>query len=414
MANSLSLRITNVGSQSSLYINDIHDGKDQNGRVNNRKPYQYVPANGSVVVLFTEQVQYSYENGAIRTFINQGLIETFFLMGDVNLLSSDEDGVNYKINVSYVDGTFSLADETDSDVGTSIQVTAGNAIDENGGGIQINAGNSINGSGGSISLETGISDNGSGGSLELRGRDGGVNGGGVYVYGGRGGTGTAGDITLWAGDKPSGDGGNVNIYGGPVWSGGFEAGGVSIHGGGAINTGEDCDSGSVLIEGGGVSIPSPGWINNGGDVTLKSGLGNGAGHSSGNVILEPVAGANGASAGKVVIKGANVTLNEYEIDGVLSVYGGDGTIISNPYGRIETSLLQGDTLTGFSILGAFITSTQVIIVTLEYPNVVGLVLNKPAHITTRVLGVSANVELELFNNSGADVNVYLNWMVLGA
>ena len=39
MANSLSLQIINVGSTSSIYINDIHDGKDQNGRVNNRKPY---------------------------------------------------------------------------------------------------------------------------------------------------------------------------------------------------------------------------------------------------------------------------------------------------------------------------------------------------------------------------------------
>ena len=398
MANSLSLRITNIGSSSSIYISDIHDGKDQNGRVNNRKPYQYVPANGSVVVLFTEQVKYSYENGAIRSFINQGIIETFFVMGDLNLLSTDEDG-SYKLNVSYESNTFYLRDNTNSDVGTNINVKAGNSVDETGGDIQLQGGNSNNNNGGYIGLTGGE----------------GTSGGDVTIYGGRGSTGTAGDIILYAGDKPTGNGGSVNIYGGPAWVAGAEAGGVNIYGGNSITTGEASISGSILIEAGGIGNPGVGgWVNTGGDVTIKSGLGNGAGHSSGDVILEPVAGAGGASDGKVVIKGSNATLEDYTQDGVLSVYGGDGTIISNPYGRIETSLLNGDTLTGFAIPGAFITLTQVIIVTLEYPNVANLVLNKPAHITSRVLGVNANVELELVNNSGAEVTVYLNWMVLGA
>lgn len=386
MANSLSLRITNVGSQSSLYINDIHDGKDQNGRVNNRKPYQYVPANGSVVVLFTEQVQYSYENGAIRSFIDQGLIETFFVMGDVNLLSTDEDG-SYKLNVSYEGNTFYLRDNTNSDVGTNINVKAGNSVDETGGDIQLQGGNSNNNNGGYIGLTGGE----------------GTSGGDVTIYGGRGSTGTAGDINLYAGDKPTGNGGSVNISGGPAWVAGAEAGGVNIYGGNSITTGEASISGSILIEAGGIGNPGVGgWVNTGGDVTIKSGLGNGGGHSSGDVILEPVAGAGGASDGKVVIK-------NYD-DGLLVVSGED--VISSPYGRLAFVINNGQHGTSVQLDSSLITATSPILVTVEYPEVLNLNLDKAPYIASRVNGVSATVKFDLNNQSGAPQTCAINYMIL--
>jgi len=44
MAFGLILRVTHSGTtNSSLYLPDIHDGKDANGRVQNQKSPQYVP-----------------------------------------------------------------------------------------------------------------------------------------------------------------------------------------------------------------------------------------------------------------------------------------------------------------------------------------------------------------------------------
>jgi hypothetical protein len=188
MANSLSLQIINVGSTSSIYINDIHDGKDQNGRVNNRKPYQYIPANGAVTILFTEQVQYSYESGAIRSFIDQGLIQTFFVHGDLNYTSTDENGLTNHLNVTFQEGLYEIAGPYDP---------AG-ALDFTGTDISIHSGvsNGAGQLGGALNLNAGASLNGNGGSIDIRGGEGEVNGGGVYIYGNRGSTGTAGKVSI--------------------------------------------------------------------------------------------------------------------------------------------------------------------------------------------------------------------------
>ena len=265
MANSLSLQIINVGSTSSIYINDIHDGKDQNGRVNNRKPYQYIPANGAVTILFTEQVQYSYESGAIRSFIDQGLIQTFFVHGDLNYTSTDEDGISNHLNVTFQNGLYDISGPSDPAgaldfAGTDITITAGTS---NGAG-QV---------GGALNLNAGASLNGNGGGVEIRAGEGSVNGGGVYIYGNRGGTGTAGKVSIVGGDSDTDNGGDVEITGGPVWSGNKEGGNVNLTGGIVIE--------NVVATGGHINITGGGVGNfigssNGGDVNITSGAGIGA------------------------------------------------------------------------------------------------------------------------------------------
>lgn len=170
MPNSLSLKVLNVNSNSSIYLGDIHDGKDQNGRVNNRKPYQYIPKNGAVTIPFTEQVQYSYESGAIRSFIDQGLIQTFFEHGDLNYTSTNEDGISNHLDVTFQNGLYEIVGGTNDFAGTDITITAGTS---NGAG-QV---------GGALNLNAGASLNGNGGGVEIRAGEGSVNGGGVYIYG---------------------------------------------------------------------------------------------------------------------------------------------------------------------------------------------------------------------------------------
>ncbi len=400
MANSLSLQIINVGSTSSIYINDIHDGKDQNGRINNRKPYQYIPANGAVTILFTEQVQYSYESGAIRSFIDQGLIQTFFVHGDLNYTSTDGDGISNHLDVTFQNGTYEIAGGTNDIDGTNITITAGTS---NGAGEV----------GGALDLNAGASTNGNGGSVEIRAGEGSVNGGGLYMYGGRGITGTAGIVTILAGDAPTQDGGDVLIEGGAVWDAGFSGGNVILQGGPAIDTGEDCNSGDVLIVGGGVSNPAfVGWVNNGGDVTIKSGLGNGGGHSSGDVILEPETGANGASDGKVIIKGANVTLDNYAINGLLGVTNGDGTVQTHYYGTEDFTLLNGlnNSDVEITINGAFVSGTSRILFNLFTPT--PIVINTIPVISEINTGANFKVTFKATNGGGVPVGCKLFWVCI--
>lgn len=318
MANSLSLKILNVGSNSSIYLNDIHDGKDQNGRVNNRKPYQYIPKNGAVTILFTEQVQYSYESGAIRSFIDQGLIQTFFVHGDLNYVSSDGGFTNH-LDVSFQNGTYSIVGGADDTIGTDILINAGNSSQagQSGGGIEIQAGIGSNGNGGSLQLSGGLSEDGDGGT-----------------------------ITIIAGD---GD--------------------------------------------------------NGGDVILKSGGGSGGGNNSGDITLEPAIGLGGASNGKVVIKNY--------IDGLLVVSSED--VISSPYGRLAFVINSGAHGTSVQLDSTLITGSNPIIVTVEYPEVLNLTLDKVPYVASRNLVAdppNAIIKFDLNNQSGANQTCAINYMIL--
>lgn len=66
MAYGTLLRVTHSNTiNSSIFLSDVHDGKDQNGRVNNRKPPQYVPVDGYVDLIFSEQVTLQAPNDAL-------------------------------------------------------------------------------------------------------------------------------------------------------------------------------------------------------------------------------------------------------------------------------------------------------------------------------------------------------------
>jgi hypothetical protein len=404
MANSLSLKILNVGSTSSIYINDIHDGKDQNGRVNNRKPYQYIPANGAVTILFTEQVQYSYESGAIRSFIDQGLIQTFFLHGDLNYVSVDEDGVSYHLDVSFQNGIYEIVGGADDTIGTDILINAGNSSQAglSGGAITIQAGIGQNANGGSLDINAGLSETANGGGVEIRGGEGDINGGGVFIAGNRGNTGTAGKVSLYGGDSNTDDGGDVELTGGPVWTANKEGGSVNLLGGIVIDD-VVATGGHINITGGGVGnfIAS----SNGGDVNITSGAGKGAGRTSGDITLEPAIGLGGASDGKVVIKNYN--------DGLLVVSSED--VISSPYGRLAFLIDDGTHGTSVQLDSALITGSNPIIVTVEYPEVAGLTLDKVPYVASRNLVAdppNAIIKFDLNNQSGADQNCAINYMIL--
>jgi hypothetical protein len=401
MANSLSLKVINVGSNSSIYLNDIHDGKDQNGRVNNRKPYQYIPKNGAVTILFTEQVQYSYESGAIRSFIDQGLIQTFFEHGDLNYTSTDEDGISNHLDVTFQNGLYEISGPYDPQgaldfTGTDILIKAGtsNGAGQVGGALELNAGASLNGNGGGV---------------EIRAGEGEVNGGGVYIYGNRGSTGTAGKVSIIGGDSDTDDGGNVEITGGPVWSGNKEGGNVNLTGGLVID--------NVVATGGHINITGGGVGNfigssNGGDVNITSGAGIGAGRTSGNITLDPATGGGGASDGKVIIKGANVTLDNYIFNGLLGVFNGDGTVGVHYYGSQDFTIpdgLNNGEIT-FTVAGAFIIGTNLIILNVFAPSSVDI--NTPPVTYEINPGVNFKARLKATNGSGDPVGCKLFWVCI--
>lgn len=98
----ISLVLTHTGTiGQSLLVPDIRDalGTDT-GRDRNLKPGAvYVPANGSVELAYTTSVAKSFEFGAIRGFIDRGLIAAAFSLGTnfrevsgTYLVSSDPNG----------------------------------------------------------------------------------------------------------------------------------------------------------------------------------------------------------------------------------------------------------------------------------------------------------------------------------
>ena len=279
MPNSLTLRVTHSGTtNASIYINDIHDGKDQNGRVYNRKPPQYVPINGYVDLLFTEQVHYSYEQGTLRSFITQGLVTTEFIgviagalevvhgtelwnydpLQDQNLPGNANDwGVrfNSKTTDGHIDmfyhnnynalflvahqPTTGVSDDADFYVYSSKGILNGEGIS----------------SGGDIEIHTG---QGYGSTIEANdGSDGGF----VNIETGKGGNygGSGGGFTVTTGNGGNGeDNGDLDVSG-------QNGGNVSLTtGNGGANGG------------------------NGGNIELNTGYGDGAGATSGNIILDPV------------------------------------------------------------------------------------------------------------------------------
>ena len=77
MAFGIVLRLSHTGlNNASVYLPDIHDGKDANGRVQNQKSPQYVPVGteeepGYIDLVFTDQIAFSYQQGGIRGLITE-------------------------------------------------------------------------------------------------------------------------------------------------------------------------------------------------------------------------------------------------------------------------------------------------------------------------------------------------------
>ncbi|OHD22619.1 MAG: hypothetical protein A2Y38_12255 [Spirochaetes bacterium GWB1_59_5] len=81
------LRLTHIGPQprSSLFLNDVEYGEGGRPHAGHggypRHGVVYVPASGSVDVIFTSTVALSYETGTIAGFINRGLLSATFVVG---------------------------------------------------------------------------------------------------------------------------------------------------------------------------------------------------------------------------------------------------------------------------------------------------------------------------------------------
>jgi hypothetical protein len=408
MAYSLTLRVTHSGTtNSSIYINDIHDGKDQNGRVNNRKPPQYVPINGFIDMLFTEQVQYSYESGAIRNLLTQGLVTTDFLgsvggaleivsgtqlwdfdpsgngnddpdVNDQGIRLNGKSGVtngfadiffdedNSALRIVMHEPTARLAGSDDADI--YILSSAG-ANFNNGEGFT---------SGGEIDIYTGK------GYDSTEAEDQGTEGGDFLLQ-----TGNGGDF--------GGSGGDIEIISG--------AGG---NGGGVVNGGN----------GGYINITSGnGGSNgaNGGDITLTTGEGNGAGNKGGDIILDPASANGGADAGIVLLYN-EVRLGDYNTNGLLSTSNGDGLIdtpITFGRGRATVAIDAGEngTIT-FTINNASVSATNTIVVTLE-PSDANLSITSVPYISARVNATSFTVKFNVVNaDVGNPYDMYVNYYIM--
>ncbi len=408
MAYGTLLRVTHSNTiNSSIFLSDVHDGKDQNGRVNNRKPPQYVPVDGYVDLIFSEQVQYSYEQGAIRTFSNQGLISTTFLEGFRNITQEDFDGetgellFKYTASVGLEDSEYKIVGGdgvTGFGQGTSISILGGDATveGEQGGSITIQSGNGL-----------GV---GPAGSVEIRGSDSPTgDGGDIGIYGGRGGgVASAGAITISAGDNPSADGGDVNIYSGPVWGAGFSGGDINLLAGPVIDN-VDATAGSVNISGGGIG----GFIavSNGGSVNLNGGEGRGAGHTAGDIELTPGTGNAGATNGAVLVN-KELHLLDYVQDGVLSV--SSSVVVSNAYGRQSFNVGIGvNAVIQQTVVGAFIGANSMIQVTLQAPNDALFLVTRSPVIREINGGANFIVDLGVNNTTGAVQTCVLHWMIIG-
>jgi len=77
------LRLTHTGVvPSNLFVADVHDGVDVNGRRANAKPGPlYVPFGTSIDLVYTTQVAQSFETGNIRVWVDMGYLTAEFFFG---------------------------------------------------------------------------------------------------------------------------------------------------------------------------------------------------------------------------------------------------------------------------------------------------------------------------------------------
>ena len=401
MPNSLTLRVTHSGTtNASIYINDIHDGKDQNGRVNNRKPPQYVPVGGFVDLLFTEQVHYSYELGTLRSFIDQGLVTTEFIgiiAGALEVVQGTE-----LWNYDPFSGTVEAGDVNDRGFRLNSKTTDGH--------VDIFYHDNFN----ALFVVThqpssGVSDDAD-----------------IYVYTSKGilnddGTSSGGDIEIHTGqgygstiqDNNGTDGGDISFDAGKGGDFGGAGGGFTVNTG---DGGAGQDNGVLDVAGsagGDFTINTGvGGANggNGGDISLLTGAGDGAGARSGNIILDPGTGLNGADNGQVLIYN-EVKLSNYG-NGILTVTNGDGLLQSRgSFNQVTQALNAGQNATfTVTVNDSAVTPTSIIVTTLEPGPFV--VPTSASYISSKGIGTfditfSAN-NTDLANSR----NCYVNYIVL--
>jgi hypothetical protein len=402
MPNSLTLRVTHSGTtNASIYINDIHDGKDQNGRVYNRKPPQYVPVGGYVDLLFTEQVHYSYEQGTLRSFITQGLVTTEFIgviagalevvhgtelwnfdpfQNTVEAGNADDWGVRF--NSKTTDGHIDMFyyDDFNALFLVAHQPTSGVSDDADfyvytSKGILNDDGTS---SGGDIEIYTG---QGYGSTIE---DENGTSGGDVNFNTGKGGDfgGEGGVFTVTTGKGGDGeDNGVLDVSG--------QNGGTI-----SLNTGDGGANGG-----------------NGGNIELITGSGDGAGATSGNIILDPGTGQNGADNGQVVIYN-EVRLGDYA-NGIATVTNGNGLIqTKGGSGQVTQAINAGQVNTTFvvTVNDAIIQANSIVVFTVEVSHN-DVSITSPVYIRNKVNG-SLEAVFNALNNDGNARNMYLNYIVL--
>lgn len=411
-ANSLTLRVTHTGlTQSSIYINDIHDGKDQNGRVNNRKPPQYVPVNGYIDMLYTEQVHYSYDHGMIRNLITQGLVTTEFLgvvggalevvsgttLWDFDPHSLEEFGgnvddrgirLNDKTSNGFIDMFYNennkalyvvchqptdpqdinQMDDADIYVYTShgIKLTDGDNWDTT--------------SGGEINIYTGQGFNST--ITDTDGTDGGY----INIRTGRGG-------------DYNGDGGDFNVYTGNGGNGGVDGDlDLDVNGGNAGNI-------NLTTGDGGDNRGS------GGSISLTTGNANGVGRSAGNITLDPGNGFNGADNGQVYIYN-EVKMPDYST-GVMTVTNNNGLIQTKGGSGQVTQAIGASVNATFAVTinDALFIPSSIIVFTIEVSNP-AVQITSPVYIRNKVNG-SLDAVFNAANTDNANgYNMYLNYIVL--
>lgn len=411
-ANTLTLRVTHTGlTQSSIYINDIHDGKDQNGRVNNRKPPQYVPVGGYIDMLYTEQVHYSYDHGMIRNLITQGLVTTEFLGvvgGALEVVSGtslwnfnpynnqelngnvDDRGIrlNAKNSNGFIDMFYhdnnhalyvvchqptdpqNLGEMDDAD----IRVYSSN-------GIKVQNGeNWETTDGGEIYLYTGQGYNSN--ITDVQGTDGGF----MYINLGRGGDfqGNGGSFTLTAGD-----GGN---------------GGIDVDLELDRNGGNGGDISFTSGEGGGNG-------GNGGNISLTTGDGNGNGYQAGDIIIDPGTGFNNAVNGQVVLYN-EIRVPDYA-NGVMTVTNGNGLVQTKGGSGQVTQAINGNQNNATFAVGintSLCIPGSIIVVTIEVSDP-DVHITAPPYIRNKVNGYF-EVVFNAENINVAGRNMYLNYIIL--
>ena len=412
-ANTLTLRVTHTGlTQSSIYINDIHDGKDQNGRVNNRKPPQYVPVGGYIDMLYTEQVHYSYDHGMIRNLITQGLVTTEFLGvvgGALEIVSGsylwnfdpyvnqsfpgDADDRGIRLNSRNSNGYADIFYKESSHALFVVmhQPTDPQALEEasddadiylyTSNGIKVENGNDwVTSDGGEIQIHTG-----QGFNSTLVDNDG-TDGGNIYMYLGRG-----GDF--------SGDGGAFEIYAGDGGNGGSD---VDLE---IDRTGGD--GGSIILEAG------DGGDNGayGGSVTLRSGNGNGLNYQAGDIIIDPGTGFNNAVNGQVVLYN-EIRVPDYA-NGVMTVTNGNGLVQTKGGSGQVTQAINGNqnnTTFAVGINTSLCIPGSIIVVTIEVSDP-AVHITAPPYIRNKVNGYF-EVVFNAENADGNGRNMYINYIIL--